>query len=244
MAESIILDSREPPAFAGNIIAKFGAAGIVVEQMTLETGDVTWNTPQGLVVLERKTISDLISSIRDGRWSSQVARLTHEQVPIVLVQGNWSINELGQVVPANLTTEPTNPALNSLIDGCLLVAQWHGVTVARCGESAEAAANRVLELYKLSQRETHDSINPLTPRTQKLFSGPGKRDKKELEALFLLMGFPGIGVKSAEMLLTRFGSVDNIIRVMSLDNHKEVPGKYKSVFSHGRDILRYRKRVA
>ena len=43
----------------------------------LEIGDIIIQTETDIFVIERKTISDLLSSIKDGRYEEQCMRLTH-----------------------------------------------------------------------------------------------------------------------------------------------------------------------
>lgn len=238
-SNDIYLDIREPPDFKAALRAAFAKDDVTITELTLETGDVTWLGGHGMVTVERKTIGDLIGSLRDGRWSTQMARMTKETVPVVLVQGNWTIDKDGNLIPEHRTTTHP-PVLHVLVDSSLLVAQWYGIAVARCGDTYQAAARRIRDLYVLSQRETHDSINPITPRTQTILKPGEDIHVHEHAALFILLGFPGIGVKSARAILEYFGSLEAVLTAMLSEQHHTVPSKYRTTFRRARTIMKHR----
>ena len=71
---NIILDCREKA-----LIDKLNVSGIPIQICSLNIGDIHI-TKEGdtvpLIIIERKTISDLVSSIKDGRYSDQTRRLS------------------------------------------------------------------------------------------------------------------------------------------------------------------------
>ena len=79
----IIIDERERKSGIPKLLE---AVGVNIQVKTLPIGDyiVSHET-----IVERKSISDLISSVFDGRLFDQCTRLkNHFQFPIILVEGN------------------------------------------------------------------------------------------------------------------------------------------------------------
>ena len=154
----IVLDSREP----GSVIAKVQAyckhnkiAVIPDEGMkppALPVGDVLVVGKYMMFVVERKTSDDLYRSIVDGRWESQVSRLSrvHEDVsieqmlagkrrpvihrviiPLVLVYG-WSPRHLETGKLGRVSGRPTGMLYASYMNA-QLSAILSGVPVLFCG---------------------------------------------------------------------------------------------------------------
>ena len=79
----IVVDEREKKSGIPDLLKSIG---VNVEMKMLPIGDYIV-APETIV--ERKTISDLLSSIFDGRLFDQCSRLTeHYKHPILLVEGN------------------------------------------------------------------------------------------------------------------------------------------------------------
>jgi len=79
----IVVDEREKKSGIPGILKEIG---INLEKKTLPIGDYIV-APE--TVVERKTISDLVSSVFDGRLFDQCNRLKeHYQFPILLIEGN------------------------------------------------------------------------------------------------------------------------------------------------------------
>src|SRR4030067_1196716 len=85
----VLVDSREPQSIIDALSAVYSVA---VSQ--LAAGDVNVPTPNGLLAIERKTPSDLLSSIGDGRLFDQ-ARAMVESVrfPLIVVNGSLLYNQ-------------------------------------------------------------------------------------------------------------------------------------------------------
>jgi DNA excision repair protein ERCC-4 len=87
----IVVDEREKKSGIPDLLR---AVGINLEVKTLPIGDYIV-APETIV--ERKSISDLISSIFDGRLFDQCDRLKeHFAYPVILMEGN--VDEIEQIV--------------------------------------------------------------------------------------------------------------------------------------------------
>ena len=92
----LLIDLREPRILVQNIIALNEAAKnkVVIIQKNLDIGDYVFYdevSEQILLIIERKSLSDLEASIKDGRYKEQSFRLneasTHNHNIIYLIEG-------------------------------------------------------------------------------------------------------------------------------------------------------------
>ena len=79
----LLIDCREPPSFA-EIVAKNCPIPIDIQQ--LKTGDYVCED----VAIERKTIEDFASSLKDRRLFKQFERLQNFEHPFILISGQMS----------------------------------------------------------------------------------------------------------------------------------------------------------
>ena len=86
----ILVDFREDALFQ-NLIKK----DFTIEKANLEIGDIVFEDDDGqiLLIIERKTVDDLLSSIKDGRYTEQSFRLNaleqiHNHNIYYLIEGN------------------------------------------------------------------------------------------------------------------------------------------------------------
>lgn len=174
----IVVDTREPPG----VVDFTRTAAPTYERRTLPTGDFAWEARNRLVLVERKTLTDLCASLIDGRWQSQVARLTESaDLPIALIQQGDAFNFPGWSWQG--------------IDTALFVAQMGGLLLCRYVEGE--LEKRILALYSTTQQEQHASL--VRPRRKIIAAGP-----EETAALSLLAALPGSGPTTARKLLNEY----------------------------------------
>jgi DNA excision repair protein ERCC-4 len=173
----IVVDERERKSGIPDLLK---AVGINLEIKTLPIGDYIV-APE--TVVERKSISDLISSIFDGRLFDQCNRLReHFAHPVILMEGN--VDELEQIVE--------NPfvfygALSSIaIDFKIPIVP-----------TPSAAHTAKLLVSMCSRKEITKG-----PYLKKI----KKSDNLQRQQLSVLCSLPGIGEKLATRMLERFGS--------------------------------------
>lgn len=82
----LIVDSREKIDIRKWLYLK----GVRYKVKALKTGDYLFydEDEKNRVLVERKTVSDLVCSYRDGRLKSQFLRMSEEQYPVLLVTGS------------------------------------------------------------------------------------------------------------------------------------------------------------
>lgn len=161
--------------------------GFETNVITLKYGD--YFAPPDIVI-ERKTTSDFLVSIIDGRLFNQAYRLAkYCERPIILIEGETFF---GDGYPA-VSKEAIKGALITL-------AQTFYIPVLRT----------------VSEPDTAWHINQLYEHRQRIGEKPGpllshKAKKIETQKNHLLRALPGIGAKSAKALLNRFGNIKNIV---------------------------------
>lgn len=173
----IVVDERERKSGIPDLLR---AVGINLEIKTLPIGDYIV-APETIV--ERKSISDLISSIFDGRLFDQCNRLKeHFTHPIILMEGN--VEEIEQIVE--------NPLV------------FYGAL------SAVAIDFKIPIIPTPSATHTAKMLVSMCSRKDTL-KGPflkkiKKSDDVYRQQLSVLCSLPGIGEKLATRMLSKFGS--------------------------------------
>lgn len=173
----IVVDERERKSGIPDLLR---AVGINLEIKTLPIGDYIV-APETIV--ERKSISDLISSIFDGRLFDQCNRLKeHFTHPIILMEGN--VEEIEQIVE--------NPLV------------FYGAL------SAVAIDFKIPIIPTPSATHTAKMLVSMCSRKDTL-RGPflkkiKKSDDVYRQQLSVLCSLPGIGEKLATRMLVKFGS--------------------------------------
>ena len=173
----IVVDEREKKSGIPDLLK---GTGINVEIKTLPIGDYIV-APE--TVVERKTISDLVSSIFDGRLFDQCNRLKeHYQFPILLIEGD--IDEIEE-----LTENPLifYGAISSIaIDFKIPVIH-----------TPNASHTSKLLISMCSRKDA--SKGPFIKKIRK------SRDIQK-QQLSMLCSLPGVGEKTAIRMLEKFGT--------------------------------------
>ena len=173
----IVVDEREKKSGIPDILK---GIGINLEIKTLPVGDYIV-APE--TVVERKTISDLVSSIFDGRLFDQCNRLKeHYQFPILLIEGD--IDEIEK-----LTENPFvfYGAISSIaIDFKIPVIP-----------TPNASHTSKLLVAMCSRKDTLSG-----PFIKKI----RKSNNLQKQQLSVLCSLPGVGEKTAVRMLEKFGT--------------------------------------
>jgi len=173
----IVVDEREKKSGIPDLLK---GTGINLEIKTLPVGDYIV-APETIV--ERKTISDLISSIFDGRLFDQCHRLKeHYQFPILIIEGD--IDEIEE-----LTENPLvfYGAISSIaIDFKIPVIP-----------TPNAAHTSKLLISMCSRKDA--SKGPFIKKIR-------KSNDLQKQQLSMLCSLPGVGEKTAVRMLEKFGT--------------------------------------
>lgn len=184
---SIVADDRE--AENGVLAALRHEEDVTVTVRRLALGDYR---VADRLLFERKTLLDLMISIRDGRLFRQAARLARasEAAALILEGTARDLAESGMQRKA--------------VQGALVhVTLFLGLPLLRSKTPAETA-----RLMCYAARQRRRLAKGTLPRTT-----PGRRPRGKRRAqLYLLQGLPGVGPKRAERLLNALGSIEAVVQ--------------------------------
>lgn len=173
----IVVDEREKKSGIPDLLR---AIGINLEIKTLPIGDYIV-APETIV--ERKSVSDMISSIFDGRLFDQCSRLKeHFAHPVILMEGN--VDEIEQLVE--------NPLV--FYGALASVAIDFKIPIVPTPNATHTAK---LLVSMCSRKEL--SKGPFLKKIR-------KSDDVSRQQLSVLCSLPGIGEKLATRMLEKFGS--------------------------------------
>lgn len=200
----VMIDNREPAHIQA---LKFG--GVPKVNLALECGDLWVATDDGsMLIIERKTPSDLLESIKDGRLFQQVAAMRNRSKwSYVMITGALAHTLDGKVVTDNRSTGWRWDD----VAGALVTVQELGVVVVVC-QSDQHYEEAVLRLA----RRDRDEEKAIAPRVQ-----PHVLTDQEK----VLTSLPGIGLERAGLLLGQFGDASHSLAWLTwLDSFDEVAG--------------------
>ncbi|MEM2143187.1 MAG: helicase-related protein [Candidatus Thorarchaeota archaeon] len=179
---SLIVDSRELPTGVARELTRMGV-GISGEK--LDVGDYIASEE---TAIERKTTSDFVQSIIDGRLFVQLSalRATYRR-PVLLIEGEHIVGASGM-----------NPA--AIFGTLASVATRLQIPIIWTRNEEESAA----VLYRIAHLEQVDAHRPLRTRQP-----PATHDEaRTLE--YILSGFPGVDTVISRSLLQEFGTLEKV----------------------------------
>jgi len=197
----IIVDMREKQSL---VISSLIENNFEIEFKQLHVGDyIVKNT-----IIERKTISDFISSMLNKRLIRQLKNLQKVKSKILLIEG---IDE-HELYHENSTVN------ENAIRGMLLSIILNYNIPILFTKNHEDTAKFLKVLSQKPNKEKEIGIN----------DKPKPRDVKE-QLQYILEGFPGIGPKTAKKLLTEYKTLKEILNT-DIEELKELIGKKAKVF--------------
>ena len=198
----IIADNHEKNSL---VMSELVALGVDVEIKHLPVADFLVNG----VAIERKTISDFLSSMINKRLVRQLEEIKQYPKYLLIIEG---IDE------QELYNDCSHEGINSnAIRGFLLSILLEFQVPIIFAKDYEDTA-KFLYLLGKKERKNHVSI-----RARK------KALNKKEQLQYILEGFPGIGPATAKKLLKRFGCIKKIINASDEELKREI-GKKSELF--------------
>lgn len=196
----ILVDYREKNSL---VISELISLGAEPEIKELKTGDyITKGT-----IVERKTISDFLTSMTNKRLLNQIENLKEYKDRLLIIEG----------IETEELYKENSPGINpNAIRGFLLsISLKHKIPI----------------LFSKSPHDTAQYLMVLARKKHKDISLKNNRKafNKAEQVQFILEGFPGIGPKTAKKLLKELGSLKNIFQAKNSDLEKVI-GKKAVVF--------------
>ena len=191
---------------------------IIVERMDL--GDISiWNNGEELLLLERKSLGDLASSIKDGRYAEQSYRLNgyslHNHNIIYLVEGTVSqySNKYNKVKPGTLYTTMFS------------VQYFKGFSLVRTFDITETAEYILRVTDKLSRSSDkfgfyHDLFQPKKKNYAQVVHAEKKKNiTPENIGGIILSQIPGISKTTSSVIIDKYGSLFQLLKALALDQN-------------------------
>ncbi len=196
----IIVDYREKNSFIPYYLLEHGYE---VEFRELKVADYIVKD----VAIERKTISDFISSMINKRLSKQLEELQQYPNRILMIEG---LDE--QELYSNNEKNGIHP--NAIRGFLLSILLNHNIPI----------------IFTKNYEDSAKYIEVLSKRTKKTASlNVSKKSLDKNERLqFIMESFPGIGPKTAKKLLKKYGSIKEIINAPK-NELEEIIGKKSEV---------------
>lgn len=195
----IIVDYREKESLIPSELMRIGCG---LEFKNLQIGDYIVNQ----TIVERKTISDFLSSMMNKRLIVQLQNLQTQKQKLLIIEG-FEEQELYY---------ETSPINENAIRGLLLsiLLKYQAPIIFSKDYQDTAKFLKVLA----NKKEKELSIIPTRKPSSK---------KEQLQ--FILEGFPGIGPKTAKKLLKEFSSIRQIINT-PFEEIERLIGKKAEIF--------------
>lgn len=181
---AITVDDRERCAEVIETLSSMDDCRVRVERLAVGDFDI-----DGRILIERKTLPDLVASLKDGRLFQQALRLIEAQQWCALILEGTSRDIQG----TGMTRQAIQGAMVTL-------ALYLGIPILRAADPTETA-----RLLLMTARQGHRYGHDGPARRGRL-----PRGKRRLQ-LHLLQGLPGIGPRRAARLLDHFGGIDRVI---------------------------------
>ncbi len=187
----MVIDERERKSGIPDLIKQIG---VKVETMNLPVGDYIV-APETIV--ERKSVSDFISSVFDGRLFDQCSRLKeHFEHPAIVIEGN--VDEIDKITENPLVFYG---AMSSVV----LDFKIPVIPTPNASHTAKL-------LISMCARQGAVK-GPFLKKIRK--SGDLKQQQ-----LSILCSLPGVGEKLATRMLEKFGSTSNSLNASSVELSK------------------------
>lgn len=181
----VVMDDREPREIMASVFASFDFLSLSIRRLSV--GDYLVDE---FLLIERKTYSDLVCSIIDGRLFDQAVRLSQAEQPAAFVV---------EITAEDL--QSTHMRWEAVQGALIAVTLFMGVPVWPSRSPEET-----VRTFLFAARQHRAAALGALPR-----HGWRPKRKAALQS-YILQGLPGIGPKRAKALIERFGSVEAVFK--------------------------------
>lgn len=189
---------------------------IIVEKLDL--GDIAiYNEEEELLLLERKSLNDLASSIKDGRYAEQSYRLNgtslHNHNIIYLIEGNIS----------SFSSKWSKVKPGTLYSTMFSLQYFKGFSVVRTFDVTETAEYILRVADKLARKKEkfgyyHQSFQPKKVNyTQVVHKEKKKNITPENIGNIILSQIPGVSAITSAVIMKQFGSLFQLLKAIEKD---------------------------
>ena len=227
----LLVDNREPK----DIIAILNSRLNNIEITNLDLGDYIIKNEKDeiIMIFERKNLSDLISSIKDGRYTEQSFRLS--QLPI----NNHNIFYIIEGNIMNFCNKNPEPIQKMIFSSILSLSYKKGFSLLHTSGFVETTEFLIRFIEKL---ETEKTVICKTAETGKVlndnicYSNTIKISKKsnitrDNIGEIMLAQIPGLSITVAQSIMIKYKTLKNLIDTLTTD--KNCLDKFEIEFKNG-----------
>jgi len=212
---SVVLDSRET-----HLKTELTNLGIEFSTEQLAVGDVVFKDNQGvlLFICERKTTSDLQSSIMSGRYAEQRERLNltkSQGVKVAYILENYTSSSFVATSPLFKSKNATSssaphPAVSGALENLVLYHNIYILPTLSTKHTAKAIGN----IQKKLSEKSMQPMNALAVDASAVFVPPVlvQRKEKVMDNIFYqqLLLIPGVSITVAKVIIATYSSIRSL----------------------------------
>ena len=148
---------------------------------------------------QRKTVSDFVASLIDGRLNKEILLMQQVSFPVLIIEGTMHFSNEGYLYRNDgKLTKFSKQQLRNLERSC----KYAFNVQIEYTSSIEDTADAIREMMVWLRKDKHDSLRRRLP----LQSDWGVSSQTE-QQLFFLQGIPKIGSQLAENIIEHFGDI-------------------------------------
>ena len=216
----VIIDERETNLYAKCLELNTFATLQIVKQV-LPIGDILFKTDDDLktlCIIERKSLADLLASIKDGRYEEQSYRLSNN--------GECSLHNVIYIIEGIMSTLRTPMEKRLVFSSIASLNYFKGFSVLRSSSVSETAELLLFTADKIARgtADGQQSAEGLVSSTngEQNYCTVVKKVKKENVtpeniAEIILCQIPGISSSNAIAIMKRFSSISDLIDKIRTD---------------------------
>ena len=202
----IIIDEREVALYERMVSLD---TGLLIVKQVLQIGDaIIQNDDVDLCVIERKTLQDLLSSIKDGRYEEQSHRLIHTS--------GLSPHNIIYIIEGNMSTLQTDKDKQLIYSSITSLNYYKGFSVLRTtsvNDTADLIIGMTRKIEKNNSKGVlpHTNCEEITP-----YANVVKKTKKdnitvENISQIMLCQIPGVSTVTSTAIFAKFGTIKKLI---------------------------------
>jgi crossover junction endonuclease MUS81 len=190
---------------------------ITIEIVTLDIGDIILydDNNNEIMIIERKTLNDLASSIKDGRYKEQGYRLSncslHNHNIFYLIEGNLS--------SYNNNNRFNRIDKKTLLSAFVSITYFKGFSLYRTNNLTETAecilsyANKIQKDKNQKCYYNNEKNNDIIPETYVNVCSRVKKNNITLDNIgaIMLSQIPGVSTNVAEKIMQEYKTIGNLI---------------------------------
>ena len=202
----IIIDEREVALYERMVSLD---TGLLIVKQVLQIGDaIIQNDDVDLCVIERKTLQDLLSSIKDGRYEEQSHRLIHTS--------GLSPHNIIYIIEGNMSTLQTDKDKQLIYSSITSLNYYKGFSVLRT-TSVNDTADLIIGMTRKIEKNNSKGVLPYTNCEEITpYANVVKKTKKdnitvENISQIMLCQIPGVSTVTSTAIFAKFGTIKKLI---------------------------------